>query len=232
MLNWQLWCEAINNVTQTKYELQKEYCNSIINEARGDSKDTWKALKEIWPTKNKNSHVNNIEGFHEDFDMANAMNKHFATVGENLSKEFPPSEEYLLPSTVPTFNLLHVSPTNVMSHLNSLSASKSCGTDGLTAGLLKDSGDAIVLPLTHIFNLSIGSNFFPNTWKVALVTPLFKDGDKSKANNYRLISLLPIISKLPKKVVHEQVYAFLRHRQYFCEQQSGFRKGHSTTTCL
>ena len=44
--------------------------------------------------------------------------------------------------------------------------------NGLTARLLNCCGDAIILPLVHIFNSSIKKSVFPAIWKVARVTPL------------------------------------------------------------
>ena len=231
-LNWRLRQEAIYHVREMKCELQQEYVNNLIQEARGDSKETWRAFKELWPTKNQSNHINSLCGATTDIDMANIMNEHFASVGANLSSGFPVCDDYMLPREPPTFNLLHVSHSTVFEHLKELNASKSCGIDGLTARLLRDTGDALVTVLTHIFNLSIDTNIFPEQWKTAIVTPLYKDGERSLPNNYRPISLLPIISKLLEKVVHEQVYAFLRYKNFFSDNQSGFRKGHSTTTCL
>ncbi len=60
--------------------------------------------------------------------------------------------------------------------LKELKPSRSCGLDGLTACLLKDSKYHIVTPLLHIFNLSIVNCVFPDSWKTSVVTPLFKDG--------------------------------------------------------
>ncbi|GAG77400.1 unnamed protein product, partial [marine sediment metagenome] len=51
-------------------------------------------------------------------------------------------------------------------------------------------------PLAYICNLSIFTSVFLSKWKMAKVTPIYKDGDKSDVSNYRPISVLPIISKI------------------------------------
>ena len=114
--------------------------------------------------------------------MANLMNDNFATVGAKLSCSYPVSDEYLLPRNPPTFILLHVSRNTVLTHLLELNASRACGIDGLMARLLKDAGQGIVIPLTHIFILSIETNTFPDCWKTTIVSPLYKDGDRAAAN--------------------------------------------------
>ena len=55
--------------------------------------------------------------------------------------------------------------------------------------------------LTFIINLSITTGIFPNAWKRARVSPIFKEDLKTDPNNYRPISVLPVESKLIERVV-------------------------------
>ena len=57
---------------------------------------------------------------------------------------------------------------------------------------------------------------------------LFKKGDSSLLVNYRPISLLPTISKIFQKVIHDQLYEYFDKYNLLAEQQYGFRKQHST----
>ena len=72
----------------------------------------------------------------------------------------------------------------------------------------------------------------PYKWKAAIVTPLYEDGDRGCASNYRPISVLPVASKIMERIVHNQVYDHLRQHSLLSEAQFGFRKYHSTTTCI
>ena len=72
----------------------------------------------------------------------------------------------------------------------------------------------------------------PSKCKVAKLKPLFKKGSRTDPKNYRPISLLPLISKIFEKVVHDQVQAFLETNEILYKYQSGFRGLHSTDTCL
>ena len=66
-----------------------------------------------------------------------------------------------------------------------------------------------------------------------LKSPIFKSGDKSIVlGNYRPISVLPILSKIIERTVHNQLYAYLCSRNILSDSQSGFRPNHSTTTTL
>ena len=58
-------------------------------------------------------------------------------------------------------------------------------------------------------NQSLSSGIFPNKLNIAKVIPIFMKDDAHLFNNYRPISLLPIISKVFEKVVQEQLTEFL-----------------------
>ena len=57
---------------------------------------------------------------------------------------------------------------------------------------------------------------------MTLVVPIFKKGDKCNPGNYRPISLLPVLSKVLQRVVHEKLSNFLR--PWLIKNQSGFKK--------
>ena len=65
-----------------------------------------------------------------------------------------------------------------------------------------------------------------------MVTPLYKSGSREDGGNYRPVSILPAVSKLIERVVHNQLMEFIDHNKILSEAQFGFRKGHSTTTCI
>ena len=67
---------------------------------------------------------------------------------------------------------------------------------------------------------------------MARVTPVFKKGEKSDLNNYRPISVIPVVSKVFEKIVYDQLYQYLNDNQLLSSCQSGFRSLHSTLTAL
>ena len=64
------------------------------------------------------------------------------------------------------------------------------------------------------------------------VTPLFKQGERDDLNNYRPISVIPVIAKVLERIVYNQLYAYLTKHNVICKCQSGFRSIHSTVTAL
>ena len=49
----------------------------------------------------------------------------------------------------------------------------------------------IIIPLTIIFNKSLASDQFPDSLKLAKVSPIHKGDDIKQVSNYRPISVLP-----------------------------------------
>ena len=83
-----------------------------------------------------------------------------------------------------------------------------------------------------IFNSSLEKGVFPDIWKLARVTPIFKSGSKKDVNNYRPISVISIFSRMPERIVHDQIFDFLLENNVITKNKSAFRKRYSTITSL
>ena len=97
---------------------------------------------------------------------------------------------------------------------------------------MHDGAESIVLPVTHIINLSISNETVPAAFKDAKVVPVFKKGSKLDVGNYRPVSILNVLSKVLERTVHKQMDEYLKKRNLLFSHQSGFRGGYSTDTCL
>ena len=67
--------------------------------------------------------------------------------------------------------------------------------------MLKDAATIITKPLAYIINLSLQSGSVPIEWKAAKIIPLFKSGSMVELDNYRPISILPVLSKILERIV-------------------------------
>ena len=86
--------------------------------------------------------------------------------------------------------------------------------------------------ISSIINNWLANNIFPNTWKIAEVTPIPKEGDHELANNNRPISLLPVLSKVCERVALHQLTSYLTTNHRLSVHQSGNKTWHSTETSL
>ena len=90
--------------------------------------------------------------------------------------------------------------------MKGLNPSKAAGVDNLSGKFLKDGAD--ILPISQLCNLSMKLNSFPRSCKIAKVKPLFKKGSKTVPQNCHPISLLPILSKIIERIIHDQTQEF------------------------
>jgi len=77
------------------------------------------------------------------------------------------------------------------------------GPDNITARLLKDNKEALISPLCIIYRKSMSSRKMPEDWRIANVTPIFKKGTKTKAENYRPVSLTSIPCKMFEAIIKD-----------------------------
>ena len=103
----------------------------------------------------------------------------------------------------------------------------------MSAKLLRIAAPAIADSLCKLINFFIDKQTFPTRWKVGKVTPIYQgQGNREDKNNYRPITVLPILSKLLKKHICDHLCDFLEENGLLHRFQSGFRKFHSTETAL
>ena len=119
------------------------------------------------------------------------------------------------------FKLTYVSNIFVLRELKRLKKNKSSGIDELPPRLLKDCQEHIIKPLHHIINLSIKSKTIPSVWKIAKIIPTHKKGSLDDPKNYRPISILPVLSKILERAIHEQLSSFLEEHNLLTEYQFG-----------
>ena len=106
---------------------------------------------------------------------------------------------------------------------------KSSGYDDIPSIILKWSIHLLAPYITKIYNRLVLEGIYPSTLKIAKVTPLFKKGDMSNADNYRPISVLTQFNKLFEKLIYERLLNFTKIRKIPSNNQFGFKKGHSTS---
>ena len=142
-------------------------------------------------------------------------------------KQSPPATD--LPYS---FEFEEVDESFVLRELSSLKTKKATGLDQISAKILKDSAPTIASSLTKIFNASLLSQIFPDIWKKGKIIPPFKANDPTAPNNYRPITILPILSKIMERIVHRQVYKYLREHNLITSEQFCFRPNLSTNVAL
>ncbi|MEO0684105.1 MAG: reverse transcriptase family protein, partial [Cyanobacteria bacterium J06649_11] len=220
-----------NQCTSRIKKAKSTHHKNILNENANNPKKFWSAIKTIFPGKSTSKIELNSR------PSANTFSRYFSKMAFHLKEKTLPLTNFIwrtiprpLPRTVKKFKFNYVSILFVQKELKLLSRKKATGIDDLPPGLLKDCDAFISQPLCHIINLSLQTGSFPTNWKSAKVTPLFKSGSSSLPENFRPISVLPILSKILEKSVHFELKRFLENENLLTKHQHGFRKKHSTKT--
>ena len=92
----------------------------------------------------------------------------------------------------------------------------------LVSILLKNCFGVLSEPLIYLFQLCLEKGVFPDHFKIAKVTPIYKAGDSSNIRNYRTISVLPCFCKILERLMYNRCYKYLKENN-ICEKQFGFQ---------
>ena len=204
-----------------------------------DVNKNWKILKHLLPNKNKETDtklVINNELISDSKKIVDLLNEEFNNVSERLQKDTQSSNSDVnsmntLPMMAKDFNFKEITTDFVKNELLDIDCKKAVGLDGLHPKLLKVGAEFISEPLTFLYNRSLTTSDIPLDFVTARISPIHKGGTY-EINNFRPISVLPVLSKILEKAVHKQLYAHLDEHKLLSSHQSGFRPSHSTATCV
>ena len=67
--------------------LKKNDVTEALESCKGDSRKTWKIIKELQLTKGKSLDIESINGLSDEKDTANYLNHHFCQIGPKLAEK-------------------------------------------------------------------------------------------------------------------------------------------------
>ena len=215
---------------------QTSYSKNVskkLEEAASDPKAWWQVINHIC---GKGGHVSiptltqNGKRFESASEKAEILKEIFASKStiDDSNKTAPPCDS--LPAK--SLNLIKFRVKVIYSKLIHLKESKATGPDGIPAKVLRKCARVLSPHLSKLFTMSFRRGIVPNEWKCANVVPIFKSGKKSDPDNYRPISLLPIISKVMESIVNDQLRQHLFGLNLISKHQFGFRPKHFTFDML
>lgn len=124
--------------------------------------------------------------------------------------------------------MAHTNILEINKIVASMKPKSSFGYDNVSPKILVSTISPIAEVLARIFNSMVDNGIFPDSAKIAKVLPIFKDGDATSFTNYRPISLLPSMSKIFERLIHNRLYKYLTKYNLLHPSQYGFRGKHST----
>ena len=180
--------------------------------------------------------------------IAKTFNKHFAETVETLNTfEWPSNNTDLLndqltaiikkfrnhPSIIKLkskynfqekFSFKPVPVKYVESIIKNIPNNRAAGGE-IPLHILKQSGFTYQM-LTDCINGALSQGIFPDSLKLANITPVHKKDETTDKENYRPVSVLPLFSKIFEKVIYDQLSQYLE--KYLNSLLCGFWKAHSS----
>ena len=160
-----------------------------------------------------------------DFDKTELLNQYFYSV-------FTQSN-FCLPNI---FNLAvlenyldstHFTEHDVLEALINLNIkNKASGIDNIPPIVLKHCAYALVLPIHHLFTISVNSGTMPAEWEMHKIVAVYKSGDNTSVKNYCPISLLCVVSKVLERLIYDKIINSVSN--CITQYQFGFQRNAST----
>jgi hypothetical protein len=188
-------------------------------------------MKRFWTyIKHKRSESSGVAPLRSDgilhshpVDQANILNKQFQSAF-STKDTYSPDEfntRCKMSGQYPSADELDITENGVLKLLTSINPNKAAWPDNIKPKLLKELATEIAPILTIIFRKSFDTGEVPSDWRNANVSPVFKKGEKNKAENYWPISLTCICCKLLEHIItsHNMKHAD-RHNILYALQHS------------
>lgn len=181
-----------------------------------DSKKKWKEIKNAGIIgKNEHKIVSNVEELNTVFTTLPSSTTNLRFYDDIQNNE-----------STSSFEFQRVTQSDVVLAMKSIK-STAIGADGIDPKFLKIIIPWIIDYITHLFNSIITTSSFPSIWKYAKIVPIPKSNTE-----YRPIAILPFISKILEKILHNQLSVYLNSNRLLTDCQSGFRAKRSCLTVL
>ena len=187
-----------------------------------DSQHFWKT----WNAKYKKSLCNpvSVAGQTDAAIIADKFKDFYASIYVDSSSCTIAVDEYreLIDTLPPVTSDITVEIDAIEQSIRSLNMSKAAGCDGLTAEHIVHSHPAVVVHLKLLFTMMLSHSFVPDSFGAGIVIPVVKDkhGDIGSIDNYRPITLSPVISKVFESFLLHKFSSFMSTDSL----QFGFKK--------
>ena len=128
------------------------------------------------------------------------------------------------------FSFEPITADDISQQIKRLDINKATQENDIATKVAKHFNNLIVHYLQENFNNCFKKGTFRKDFKKGVVHPFHKKDCKTEKSNYRPISILPNLSKIHERLLHDQIYTYFSN--FFSKYQCDFRKGYSAQHCL
>ena len=194
-------------------------------ESNNNSREFFRLYNDLTcATKNNDQEEQNIN--------VDKFNDFFANIGEKLARNFYTLKKLRVRKQINSMFLADITQSEVSNIIELLKTMFSSDTYGLNHYSLKKICPVLFPVLTKLLQKCLDRQDFPDSFKIAKVKPIFKEGNDLDPSNYRPISLLPVVGKNFERVIYNRMNLYLTKYQLLQNCQFGFRSKRSTIDAL
>jgi hypothetical protein len=224
-----------NETTRIIRESKKNFEEKLAQNIKKDTKsfyayarDRLRCRVSVGPLEDESGELHSDEA-----EQANILNRFFVSVfTEEGDDERPEPDVKFTGQPEEKLCDVVINEEVVLKKLKNVNASKAPGADNISPALLAGAAEALAMPLSLLFQSSLDLGVVPEGWRVANVVPIFKKSAKSKAGNYRPVSLTSQVGKVFESILRDALNAHFDSFQLISDSQHGFSRGKSCLTNL
>ena len=234
-LLYEIYKDKLRKSVLANEQAKVMYEKNLANNIKKDSKSFYAYVRSKQRSKVKVGPLKDSTGniISDSRVAADLLNEYFASV-------FTVENTSFIPDPISNFDFTNSQLLKeicfdeklVLDKLNNMNTSKSQGPDELHPKLIFELRNELCKTLANLFNISMQTGMIPQDWRDACVAPLHKKGSKSKAENYRPVSLTSIIGKILEGCVKESIVKHLEKYSLIRNSQHGFTSGKSCLSNL
>jgi len=116
----------------------------------------------------------------------------------------------------------------VKNEIKRLKRGKAAGMDGIKNEAWKEGGEIIGKRLEEILKGVWEGEGFPESWRVGVVVPIWKRGERRETGNYREVTMTSTGYKVYANILNRKLVEELDAKGGWSRTQAGFRKGRGT----
>ena len=225
---WSRYRSLRNKVTGALRQAKRSFSVSLTSRSPQSVRRMWKHLNRLLG-RGKGKGTTPVTDLGQGSNVTRRFSDHFSRGASSSQSTLPPPD---MPGYTTSFGFDLLSREEVTQALANLDTKKATGVDDISAWMLKTTAPAISGSLCDLFNSSLRLSQIPSEWKAARVIPVPTTSRARTVEDYRPISIVPIVAKVFESLVHKQVSKYLDKFGMLHKAQSGFRANHCTQDAL
>jgi hypothetical protein len=232
-------CELSKISERVAQSVKSDYDSFVMaNVSSKNTKKVWCGLNKVLG-RTRNEEViqikcNDGREAEDEKEVAELLNKFFTNCVSNMSEGQIIDDDHSFDIQLPdSIVLLAPSESEIKTEIKLLKPNSAAGWDGIGPKTIKNLEPKVTPLLTLLIKKIFSSGEYPTIFKLAIVTPIHKGGSRANVENYRPISVLPVLNKVVERVLSKRIKSFLINNQNLLySHQFGFRDRSGTENAV